>query len=219
MELADVLASLEHPIAIIAGAPVTTTELLGFVTGALCVWLVARQNVWNWPIGIANNAFFALLFFRVGLYAETFLQLIFAALAIYGWWVWIFGGGERDSLEVRHASRREMAALAMAGLLVTTLVAMALDRGTDSTVPLWDALVLAMSLVATYGQAHKVIESWWVWIAVDLVSIPLYVSRGLLLTAFLYSVFLALCVIGLRSWLRDHRSLAASTGDPWQAEA
>jgi nicotinamide mononucleotide transporter len=190
----------------VAGKPVTMTELLGFVTGALCVWLVARQNIWNWPIGIANNAFFALLFLRVGLYAETFLQLVFAGLAVYGWWEWLHGGAQHAALEVRRVRIGEAVWLLAAGALATALVAVALHRGTNSTVPFWDALVLAMSLVATYGQAQKLVESWWIWIAVDVVSVPLYVTRGLLLTAGLYAFFLCLCIVGLRNWTLDHRS-------------
>jgi nicotinamide mononucleotide transporter len=206
VDLAALIAMLERPLVQVGGSPVTWTELFGFVTGAVCVWLVARQHAWNWPIGIANNAFFALLFFRAGLYAETVLQLIFAGLACYGWWNWLHGGGAKDgALAVRRVRATEALALAAAGAASTGLVALALDRGTDSTVPFWDALVLALSLVATYGQTQKHLESWWVWIAVDVVSIPLYVSRGLLLTAALYSFFLLLCVMGLRRWAADLR--------------
>jgi nicotinamide mononucleotide transporter len=70
-------------------------------------------------------------------------------------------------------------------------------------VPAWDASVLTLSLAATYGQARKLLESWWIWIAVDVLSIPLYLVRGLYPTAALYAVFLALCVVGLRSWMRE----------------
>jgi len=210
VDLAALIAILERPLLQVAGNSVTWTELFGFVTGAACVWLVARQHVWNWPIGIANNAFFGLLFVRVGLYAESFLQLVFAALSIYGWWNWLEGGAHHDVLPVRRTRTGEAFALAAAGIAGTGLVALALDRGTDSTVPFWDALVLALSLVATYGQTQKHLESWWVWIAVDLVSIPLYVSRGLLLTAALYSIFLCICVVGLRRWAADLRAREAS---------
>ncbi|MCJ0874910.1 nicotinamide riboside transporter PnuC [Streptomyces sp. AP-93] len=69
------------------------TEILGFVTGAVCVWLVARQHIANWPIGIANNVFFIVLFAQGGLYADAGLQIVFIALAAYGWWSWTHGGG------------------------------------------------------------------------------------------------------------------------------
>ncbi|MFJ3928149.1 nicotinamide riboside transporter PnuC [Streptomyces sp. NPDC090022] len=183
----------------------TWTEVLGFATGAVCVWLVARQHIANWPIGIANNVFFIVLFTQAGLYADAGLQIVFIALAAYGWWTWTHGGGpgSTDALPVRRTSRAEWFWLSSAGAVGTAALALLLDRATDSTVPFWDALTTGLSLMATYGQCRKRVESWWLWIAADVVYIPLYVSKGLLLTALLYVGFLALCVVGLRSWRRD----------------
>jgi nicotinamide mononucleotide transporter len=84
-----------------------------------------------------------------------------------------------------------------------------LDRVTDSTVPLPDAITTVLSLLATWGQARKKLESWWLWIAADVVYVPLYAYKVLWLTAVLYVGFLALCVFGLRSWLADYSRAAA----------
>ncbi|WP_328297879.1 nicotinamide riboside transporter PnuC [Streptomyces sp. NBC_00435] len=178
------------------------TEILGFVTGALCVWLVARQHIANWPIGIANNIFFIALFYPAGLYADAGLQIVFIALAAYGWWSWTHGGGPGTvgALQVRRSTATEWAALAAVGAVGVLGLTLLLARVTDSTVPFWDALTTGLSLMATYGQCRKLVESWWLWIAADLVYIPLYVYKGLYLTSLLYAVFLALCVAGLLAW-------------------
>lgn len=185
------------------GLPVTLIEAVGFVTGALCVWGVARQRLWNWPVSIANNIAFGFLFVTAGLYAETLLQAVFAVIAVYGWWAWKHGGTGATELPVRRTFPAEAWALVILGAAGTVGVALLLTHGTDSQVPWPDGFVLAASLVATYGQARKILESWWVWIVIDLVSVPLYVSRGLYLTAVLYTAFLALCVLGLMTWRRD----------------
>jgi nicotinamide mononucleotide transporter len=104
---------------------------------------------------------------------------------------------------VRRTTAGEWKALLPATAAATVGVALWLSRRTDSPVPAWDASVLTLSLAATYGQARKLLESWWIWIAVDVLSIPLYLVRGLYPTAALYAVFLALCVVGLRSWMRE----------------
>ncbi|MDX2395775.1 MULTISPECIES: nicotinamide riboside transporter PnuC [unclassified Streptomyces] len=180
------------------------TEILGFATGAVCVWLVARQHIANWPVGIANNVFFIVLFTQAGLYADAGLQIVFIALAAYGWWSWTHGGGPgaAGALPVRRTTRAEWAWLLVAGAVGTAALTLLLDRATDSTVPFWDALTTGLSLMATYGQCRKRLESWWLWIAADLVYIPLYAYKGLYLTSVLYVGFLALCVAGLIGWRR-----------------
>ncbi|MCY0961394.1 nicotinamide riboside transporter PnuC [Streptomyces sp. H27-H5] len=187
------------------------TEILAAATGALCVWLVARQHIANWPIGIANNVFFIVLFAQAGLYADAGLQMVFIALAAYGWWSWTHGGGPgtAEALPVRRTTGTEWVALTAAGAVGVLALTLLLDRATDSTVPLWDALAVGLSLMATYGQCRKLLESWWLWIATDLVSIPLYVHKDLYVTAVLYVGFLALCVAGLIGW---RRALAATEG-------
>ena len=182
--------------------PMTWAELVGDLTGVACVWLVARQRLLSWPLGIANNAFFFLLFWWAKLYGDAVLQGVFAALGAYGWWTWTHGE-RRAALRVRRTRAAEWYALVPATAAATAAAAAWLARHTDSPVPVWDAAVLALSLAATYGQARKLVESWWLWIAVDVLSIPLYVVRGLYPTAALYAVFLVLCVVGLRAWAQE----------------
>ncbi|WP_330238218.1 nicotinamide riboside transporter PnuC [Streptomyces sp. NBC_00525] len=204
MSLADILDPLRQPLVTVLDTPVSWTEVLGFGSGALCVWLVARQHLANWPIGIANNLFFILLFTQSGLYADAGLQIVFIALAAYGWWTWTHGGGPgTDGLPVRRTTRTEWTGLLVAGAVGTVALTVLLDRATDSTVPFWDALTTALSLAATYGQCRKLVESWWLWIAADVVYIPLYAHKELYLTSLLYIGFLTLCLAGLRNWRRD----------------
>ncbi|MFE3764062.1 nicotinamide riboside transporter PnuC [Streptomyces sp. NPDC059104] len=180
------------------------TEVLGFVTGAVCVVLVARQHIANWPVGIANNVFFIVLFAQSGLYADAGLQVVFIALAAYGWWSWTHGGGPgtAGALPVRRTTATEWAWLLAAGAVGVAGLTLLLGGVSDSTVPFADALTTGLSLMATYGQCRKLLESWWLWIAADLVYIPLYAYKGLYLTSVLYVGFLALCVAGLVGWRR-----------------
>lgn len=217
MSLADILDPLQQPLVTVLDTPVGWTEVLGFGSGALCVWLVARQHLANWPIGIANNLFFVLLFTQSGLYADAGLQIVFITLAAYGWWTWTHGGGPGSpDLLVRNTRRTEWIRLCAAGVLGTAGLTVLLDHATDSTVPFWDALTTTLSLAATYGQCRKLVESWWLWIAADVVYIPLYAYKELYLTSLLYAGFLALCLVGLRNWKGDlcvpQRELAEVTG-------
>ncbi len=166
------------------GWTMTWTEVAGFVTGALCVWLVVRQNVWTFPVGIANNVFFIVLFVQAGLYADAGLQVVYIGLGALGWYWWLRGGPERTRLTVRAHAARDVAGARRSALVATTaLLTWLLTTYTDSTVAAADALTTAMSLTAQLMLNRKWIGSWWVWIAVDVLYVGLYAYKGLHLTA------------------------------------
>lgn len=180
-------------------------ELLGFATGAACVWLLARQNIWNWPLGIANNLLFMVLFTRSGLYADVGLQVFYVVIGFYGWWHWLHGGRDHGALKVTRLPIREgvwTGALTAAGIAGTAFL---LRRYTDSTVPVLDATVTGLSVAAQVLMARKRLENWGIWIVANLVSIGLLIYKQLFITAGLYAVFLVLCVLGLVEWSRSYR--------------
>jgi nicotinamide mononucleotide transporter len=191
------------------------TELLGFITGAICVWLQVKENVWNWPAGIANNIFYIVVFWRSGLYADSLLQWIYIAISVYGWWNWLRGGAAHSKLKISRTSRAATLAYAALTACGTVVFYELLRRYTNSTVPIWDGLTTAMSLTAQYMLTRKLVENWWWWIAVDVIYIALYVYKHLLLTSALYAIFLAMCIIGLRRW----KQLLDSSVSPASEEA
>lgn len=203
MSLHNLLEPLLSPAFTAFGQPTTWAEVAGFLTGVVTVWLVVRQHILNWPIGILNVTVLGLVFLDGGLYADAGLQVVYVVLQVYGWWQWLYGGADRSVRTVTRTARAEWSGLLLAMAAGTAALTWMLSAWTDSSVPFWDALTTAISLGATYGQCRKLLESWWLWITVDLVYIPLYLYKGLNLTAVLYVIFLGLCVAGLRSWRRD----------------
>jgi nicotinamide mononucleotide transporter len=177
------------------------TEFFGFITGAICVWLCVKENVWNWPTGIANNVFYIVVFWTSGLYADSLLQWIYIAISIYGWWNWLHGGAAHSKLKISHAAVSGITLYVVLTATGTFLFYELLRRYTNSTVPMWDGLTTAMSLVAQYMLTRKLVENWWFWIVADVIYIALYAYKRLFLTSLLYAIFLAMCIIGLRQWL------------------
>jgi nicotinamide mononucleotide transporter len=175
-------------------------EVLGFLTGVGCVWLAARENIWNWPVAIVNAISFIIVFFGAKLYADCGLQMVYVAISIYGWWSWLHGGRDRSELPVTRARPGSMPLFALATMVSTAILMLLLRRFTDSTVPFWDALTTAISLTAQYMLARKIIDNWWLWLAADVIYVALYIYKGLYLTAVLYVIFFALCVVGLVRW-------------------
>jgi nicotinamide mononucleotide transporter len=189
-------------------APYSLTETLGFVTGAACVYLVVRQNVWNFPLGIANNIFFLILFVNARLYGDAGLQVIYIALGFQGWRYWLYGGQNRNALRITHASPRLLVAVGSLVVIGTAGLVLAL-RAARGAAPVMDAFTTVLSLAAQCLLNRKTIENWLLWIVADVIYIWLYIARDLRLTAVLYFVFLCLCVAGFLSW---RRSLNAQAG-------
>ena len=163
------------------------TELLGFLTGAACVWLLARQNIWNWPLGIANGVFYVVVFVHSGLYGDAGLQLVYIGMNAYGWYTWLSSskmrpGTQTTELAVTRTPHQTWMWLLPSIGVAALALARFLANYTDSTVPHWDGLTTSISLAAIYGQSKKLVESWWLWIAADLIYIPLYLYKSLWLS-------------------------------------
>ena len=105
-------------------------EVFGFVTGALCVWLLVRQNIWNWPLGLANNGLFIALSHRSGLYADVGLQFRYIAIGLYGWWHWLHGDQDQGALTVSRTPPRWGLGLAAGVIAATAGISWVLRRYT-----------------------------------------------------------------------------------------
>ena len=186
----------------LAAQSISALELAAFASGLLSVWLAQRLHIANWPAGIVSVLCFAFVFFEARLYAGALLQLAIVVVAAYGWWNWARAKPGHGELRVTRSKRREIALALALGAAGTAAGATALAAWTDNPAPWPDAAVLVFSLLALWGQAHRRVECWLLWIGVDLVAIPLYWSRSLPLTAALYVLFLLLCIRGWRSWER-----------------
>jgi len=175
-------------------------ELLAAVSGLLCVWLTVRQNIWCWPIGLIQIIVYLYIFWTVKLYSDVLLQVVFLVLQFHGWHNWLHGGKDRKELDISLLSSRGRALWATAALVGTALLGAAMHRWTDATLPYWDAGATALSLIAQWLMNRKKLESWWLWITVDILSVGIYLAKNLYWTAGLYTVFLVMATLGLLEW-------------------
>jgi len=175
------------------------SEILGFVAGALSVWLYVRQSVWAWPTGIANSVFWLILFAGSRLYLDASLQIVYIGLGIVGWVWWVRPRREQRELPVARTPSSQAVALGVIGVVATAGLWWLMVR-VDDAAPLPDAATTVVSLIAQYMLTRKLLANWWLWISVDVAYVALYVAKHLYLTAALQPLFIALCVAGLRSW-------------------
>jgi nicotinamide mononucleotide transporter len=203
-------------------------ELFGAITGIIYVFLEIRQTIWLWPLGIITSGVYVWIFFTNKLYADMSLQAYYVAISVLGWYWWARGSGLRaqgsgekktegekgrrgeGEIEILRVSRLKMETgikLIIAFVFLYFVMWIVLSRLTDSPVPEWDAFLTSLSIIATWMLARKIYEHWYLWIVVNILSVVLYLTRGLYPTVVLYAIYGVMSFMGLRAWKK-------TIGDP-----
>ncbi|HEY0953760.1 MAG TPA: nicotinamide riboside transporter PnuC [Roseateles sp.] len=199
--MATAWAALLAPAFTAFGSPISWLELVAFV---LAIWMVVcnmRVKLLAWPLALVSSLLYFGLFWDGKLYGEAALQLLFAALAVWGLWQWRFGRTrDGDALTVRRLGLRGLLKPALLTLAAWPLLGLFLDHVTDSPLPYWDAFPTVASLLGQWLLARKYEENWPTWIVVNVVSVVLFGLKGYWLTVILYAAFIPMSVIGWRAW-------------------
>ena len=183
-------------------------ELIATFFGFACVVLTIRRNIWCWPTGLVQVLLFIIIFYDAKLYSDLILHVIYVGLQIYGWNCWLAQRTLSD--DAADLAEETVTSLSQSALTIwfavtvigTIVLGLSMKTFTDAALPFADAFTTVASLVAQYLLAHKKLESWLFWIAVDVISIGIYVYKSLIPTSVLYSAFLVLAIIGYVAWRR-----------------
>jgi nicotinamide mononucleotide transporter len=176
-------------------------ELLAFAFGLANIVLLARRSVWNFACGMAMVTILAVIFWQSRLYAVAGLQLFFLAAQIHGLRSWLRAPASEGQVALRRLPRRGWPVVVASGVAASALLALLL-ADTDAAAPVPDGAVAGWSLVAQLLTNLRMIESWPLWVGINIVSIGLYASQALWVTAGLYIVFLGGALWSWRAWQR-----------------
>ncbi|MGP7796264.1 nicotinamide riboside transporter PnuC [Sphingomonas sp. CLY1604] len=179
-----------------------TPEALAAALVVVNVALVAGRSVWNYPVALVAVAIYGWVFAEARLYSDALLQGFFFVANLYGWANWARSRAQAGEVVVERLDAATRAGWLLAGTAACLLWGTLMHRYTDASYPWWDGGIAIASVAAQLMQARRAIESWWVWIAVDVASVPLYLAKGLWFTAALYAVLLGLAIWGLIDWRR-----------------
>lgn len=181
-------------------------EIIAVALGIANVGLLVRRSIWNYPFGMAMVVLYFIIFREARLYGEAGLQVFFFVVQGWGWWLWACAGGLAQMVSVSWMDWRARG-LALALVAGSSLgIGWAMARFTDAVLPYADATIAGASVVAQVLLALRRVENWALWIAIDVLSIGVYLNRELYLTAGLYVVFLGLAIAGLIQWAKAARS-------------
>lgn len=188
----------------LGGESVLWSDLIGNLAGLATVALALRRSLWTWPVQITGSVLLFGASLSVHLGGNAARQVVIILAASYGWWRWNKqrSAAPAEGVAVRWATARERITLVLALAAGTLLFAWLLSVTKASWAPLPDAYIFIGTLAATLAQAKGWVEFWFVWVAVDLVGVPLAFNSGLPVSGFTYAVYFALVLAGMRQWIR-----------------
>ena len=185
-------------------------EVTGTVASLVYLFYSIREKVWLWPWGIIASAISLLVFYQCALYADMGLQVYYLAISAYGWWYWMNGKAQEETghVPIKELNRRLFIKLVIVGLVIylgllgALLYIPAMVNIASSDMPYLDAFTTAASITATWMLARKYLHHWIFWIVIDLVSMGMYLYKGLYFYSILFLIYTVGAIVGYREWRR-----------------
>jgi len=184
-------------------------EIFGVVTGIGYVILEVKQIRWLWPLGVLTSGVYVYVFYTGRFYADMGLQVYYVLISIYGWYWWSRGtrSSRNISLPVSRTGRSTAIILFLVFNMIWMGLYLVLLNFTDSPVPLGDSFTTALAIVATWMLTQKLLEQWFLWIIANMVSVTLYLYKGLYPTVILYLVYAGMSIAGYYEWRKSYRKI------------
>ena len=186
-------------------ADFSVTEACAAVLAIAYLVLAIKQSMWCWLAALSSSLLYLAVFFMARLYMESSLQIFYAAMAVYGYQQWRYGGVDHSGVRITTWPLRRHAAVLAAIAAVSASIGWIMSH-TDAAFPYIDAFTTVAAIATTYMVARKVLENWIYWFVIDGISVFIYLARGLELTAALFVLYLVLIVVGFRRWWLDWRA-------------
>ncbi len=186
-------------------------EVLGALAGLIYLYFSLKQIIYLWPLGILTSLLYLVVFYNARLYADMSLQIYYFLISIYGWYFWLKGGVKTESgtkkLKISTLSFKMWLTLVFAIFVLTLISGYILSNFTNSSLPWWDAFTTSASIVATWMLARKILENWLFWIVIDIVSLLMYIYKGLYPTVILFLVYSCMAFAGYFQWKKDLKKI------------
>jgi len=187
-------------------------EVTAVILAILYLVLAVKQNILCWLAGIISSVLYYFIMRSAGLYMEAYLQIFYVFMGFYGWSQWRISTRTSNNFVVNTWNKLQHFYALSLILILSAISGFLLKSFTDAALPFFDALVTCGAVVSTYMVAKKLLENWIYWLVIDSISILLFISRGLLPTAFLFGIYVVIIFFGYKSWnkiLKENNAISA----------
>ena len=185
---------------------ITSLEIVGTATGIIHLFLLTRQKISAWIFGIICVSIYVYISYDAKYYSDMILNMFYIGLNIFGWHNWSRKKEELSLVKVTRLSKENISLILVIIAAGTFLWGWFMTSKTDAAFPYPDAFTTVASLTAQYLLTQKKIDNWLIWIVVNLVAIPMYLYKGLYITAGLFCVYLVMCILGFFEWRKEMTS-------------
>ncbi|WP_339924829.1 nicotinamide riboside transporter PnuC [uncultured Cyclobacterium sp.] len=193
-------------------AAMSWLEGIAVVFGLGSVYYSIKENILVFPTGIVSTLIYVWICLQVKLYADMGINAYYFSMSIYGWYIWSNPKPGKMVVPITWLTRSGIFQSLALWIFSYLALYYVLISFTDSDVPYWDSFTTSSAFVGMWLMAKKKVENWIAWIVTDLVSIPLYFYKGLVLTSFQFFIFTVLATIGLIAWIRAAKNYKEDNG-------
>jgi nicotinamide mononucleotide transporter len=191
-----------------------TIEIAAALSGFVCITLLIKANIWNFAFGFVQVTLYVWVFYGAKLYSDAILHVVYMLLQIYGWWNWSRNMKSGHAVDVISMPNKTLIMWMTLALVSSVLLGFVMASFTDASLPYPDAFTTCVSFVAFILMTQRYVVNWAFWIAVDIVAIGIYFTKGLYPTMILYCCFLIMAVVGLYTWAKkSNDSKTSLSGD------
>jgi len=186
-------------------------EITGVITGLLCVYLAAKNVIWNWPIAIISTAIYVYIYGKTSLYADMFQYVYLCITSMYGWYNWTHHPKTEDKIPVVLITKKQWIWSILIVLIVTPILGYTLITFTKAlhyhppAYPYIDSFCTCCSFIAQYFLTKKILENWLIWVFVDIIYTVVYFKKDLQITAFMFAVLIIIAIFGYIDWKKDYK--------------
>ena len=188
-------------------------EIIAVIFGFLSVWFSKENKIWVFPTGMISTSIFVYLLLKWGLLGDMMINAYYFAMSIYGWYIWTRKIDETTVTPISKINSKEKKNAII--LFITTLVFVFIIYKTFDKWTSWvayaDTITTAIFFVGMWLMAKRKIENWIFWILGNIISVPLYLYKGLAFTSLQYLGFTFIAIFGYIAWKKSlHRNLSIS---------
>jgi len=180
-------------------------ENIGVFFGYICVVLTAIENIWCWPTGIISVFAYIIFYYKLKLYANMVLHVVYLVACLMGWYQWLHVRPDNSTLQISYTKKKHFLPLTVVTLLMFLIVGIVTATFTNDVMPFEDSLLMALSLTAQWMMNNKLIECWLIWIVTDVIYTVMHYQMGNYKTTSLYAVYVVTATIAYYLWKRSIR--------------